>query len=86
VQQRGGSRCCTVGIFIVQSNCRRTSTLLSLENLIRGCRAKVEWGYGRILVRNSANAGWIKYMLKDRQKSEFDDLLDCIILESLHNP
>ena len=25
-------------------------------------------------------------MLKGRQKSEFDALLDCIILESLHNP
>ena len=27
------------------------------------------------------------YMLKDRQKkSEFDGFLDCIIIESLHNP
>jgi hypothetical protein len=25
-------------------------------------------------------------MLKDRQKSDFDDFLDCIIIESLHNP
>ena len=25
-------------------------------------------------------------MLKDRQKSEFDGLFDCIILESVHNP
>ena len=25
-------------------------------------------------------------MLKDIQKSEFDGLLDCIILESLHDP
>ena len=25
-------------------------------------------------------------MLKDRQKSEFDGFLDCIIIESLHNP
>ena len=25
-------------------------------------------------------------MLKSSQKSEFDGLLDCIILESLHNP
>jgi hypothetical protein len=29
---------------------------------------------------------WIDYMLKDRQKSEFDGFLDCIIIESLHNP
>jgi hypothetical protein len=48
--------------------------------------AKVEWGYGRILVRDVANAGWINYMLKDRQKSEFDGFVDCIIIESLHNP
>ena len=25
-------------------------------------------------------------MLKDRQKSEFDGLVDCIIIEFLHNP
>jgi len=57
-----------------------------LESLIRDCWAKVEWGHGRILVRDGANAGWIIYMLKDRQKSEFDGFLDCIIIESLHNP
>src|SRR5260221_491597 len=54
--------------------------------MIRECWAKVEWGHGRILVRDGANAGWIDYMLKDRQKSEFDGFLDCIIIESLHNP
>ena len=59
---------------------------IALENLIRDCWAKVEWGYGRILVRDGANAGWINYMLKDRQKSEFDGFVDCIIIESLHNP
>jgi hypothetical protein len=42
--------------------------------------------HGRILVRDGANAGWISYMLKDRQKSEFDGFLDCIIIESLRNP
>ena len=59
---------------------------VALENLICHCWAKVEWGHGRILVRDGANAGWISYMLKDRQKSEFDGFLDCIIIESLHNP
>jgi hypothetical protein len=59
---------------------------IALEKLIRECWAKVEWGYGRILVRDGANAGWINYMLKDRQKSEFDGLVDCIIIESLYNP
>ena len=40
---------------------------VALENLICDCWAKVEWGHGRILVRDGANAGWISYMLKDRQ-------------------
>jgi hypothetical protein len=34
---------------------------IALENLIRDSWAKVEWGYGRILVRDGANAGWINY-------------------------
>jgi hypothetical protein len=59
---------------------------IALESLIRDCWAKVEWGYDRILVRDGANAGWINYMLKDRQKSAFDGFVDCIIIESLHNP
>jgi hypothetical protein len=59
---------------------------VALEKLIRTCWAKVEWGHSRILVRDGANAGWISYMLKNRQKSEFDGFFDCIILESLHNP
>src|SRR5665648_900121 len=49
---------------------------VALERLIRNCWAKVEWGSGRILVRDGANAGWINYMLKNRQKSEFDGFLD----------
>lgn len=59
---------------------------IAFEGLIHDCWAKVEWGHGRILVRDGANAGWINYMLKDRQKSEFDGFLDCIVIESLHNP
>jgi hypothetical protein len=59
---------------------------VALESLIRDCWAKVEWGYRRILVRDGANAGWIDYMLKDRQKSEFDGLFDFILIESLYNP
>jgi hypothetical protein len=58
---------------------------IAIEKLIRKCWTKVEWGYGRILVRDGTNAGWIDYMLKDRQKSAFDGFLDCIIIESLHN-
>ena len=58
----------------------------ALETLIGDCWAKVELGYGRILVRDGANAGWINYMLKDRQKSEFDGILDCVMIESMHNP
>ena len=61
-------------------------TAAGLEKLIRHCWANVELGHGRILVRGGANAGWINYMLKSRQKSQFDGFLDCIIIESLHNP
>ena len=59
---------------------------IALERLIRKCWAKVEWGYSRILIRDGANNGWINYMLKGRQKSAFDNFLDCIVIESLHNP
>jgi hypothetical protein len=59
---------------------------VAVERLIRNCWAKVEWSSGRILVRDGANTGWINYMLKNRQKSDFDDFLDCIIIESVHNP
>jgi hypothetical protein len=59
---------------------------VALEELIRLCWAKVEWGYGQILVRDGANAGWVDYMLKGTQKSQFDGLLDCVIIESLNNP
>jgi len=58
----------------------------ALERLTRVCWARVELSHGRILVRDCANAGWIHYMLKHRQKSEFDGLLDCVMIESLHNP
>jgi hypothetical protein len=59
---------------------------VALEKRIRACWAKVQLGYGRILVRDRANAGWIDYMLKNSQKTEFDGFLDCIIVESWHNP
>jgi hypothetical protein len=59
---------------------------IALESVIHHCWAKVEWAHGRILVRDGANAGWVSYMLKDRQKSEFDDFLDSLVIESLHNP
>ena len=46
----------------------------------------IQWACGRILVRDGANAGWIDYMLKGRQKSAFDGLFDCVIVESFCNP
>ena len=59
---------------------------IALEQLIRVCWSKVEWACGRILVRDGANAGWIDYMLKGRQKSAFDGFFDCVIVESFYNP
>lgn len=49
----------------------------ALETLIGDCWAKVELGYDRILVRDGANAGWINYMLKDGQKSEWNCPVLC---------
>jgi hypothetical protein len=59
---------------------------VALERLIRKCWSKVEWGYSRILVRDDADTGWVAYMLKGYQKSEFDGFLDSVIIESLYNP
>ena len=59
---------------------------VALERLVRHCWAKVECGYERILVCDSANAGWIDFMLKDRQKSTFDGFLDCLVIQFLRNP
>jgi hypothetical protein len=53
---------------------------------VRECWSKVDWGYHEIMIRPSANRGWIKYMLKCPQKSAFDAWSDCISWESLHNP
>jgi hypothetical protein len=52
---------------------------------IRECWSKVDWGYREIMVRPNADRGWIGYMLKHRQKSEFYAWSDCIDWESLHN-
>ena len=59
---------------------------VALEHLIRDCWTEVEWGYGQILIRDRADTGWIDYMLKGTQKYQFDGFLDCILIESLHNP
>ena len=56
------------------------------NRIIRVCWRKVEWACGRILVRDGANAGWIDYRLKGRQKSAFDGFFDCVIVESFYNP
>jgi hypothetical protein len=60
--------------------------MLRARKINQAAGRRVEWGYGGILVRDGTNAGWINYMLKGREKSEFDALLDCVIIESLHNP
>ena len=71
---------------VIGSPKRRLAFTRSFAQKLVVDQSKVECGYGRILVRDDVNAGWINYMLKDRQKSEFDGFVDCIIIESLHNP
>ena len=53
--------------------------------IIHKCWSKVDWGYREIEVRPNADRGWINYMLKRRQKSEFYAWSDCIDWGSLHN-
>jgi hypothetical protein len=50
------------------------------------CWLNTDWGYRQLMVRRGANEGWIGYMLKLRQKSELDAWIDCIDLDTLHNP
>jgi hypothetical protein len=61
-------------------------SLLDFEKLIHECWAKTHWGHNRVQVRDNADQGWIIYMLKPRQKSEFETWSDCIDWDSLHNP
>jgi hypothetical protein len=55
------------------------------ENLIQHCWRKTHWGYDRITIDQSADHGWINYMLKSSQKSELEYWVDCIDWKSLHN-
>ena len=53
--------------------------------IIHKCWSKLDWGYRVIEVRPNADRGWINYMLKSRQKTEFYAWSDCIDWGSLHN-
>jgi hypothetical protein len=55
------------------------------ENLIQHCWRKTHWGYDRITIEQSADHGWINYMLKPSQKSELESWFNCIDWNSLHN-
>jgi hypothetical protein len=55
------------------------------DQLITDCWSQTDWGYERILVREGADRGWVTYMLKSSQKSDFDAWSDAIDWESLHN-
>ncbi len=55
------------------------------EELIYKCWSKLDWSYRNILVRPNADCGWIKYMLKPRQKSSFEAWSDSIDWDSLYN-
>lgn len=61
-------------------------SLEDFEKLVHECWRKTHWGYDRVLVRDNADQGWIIYMLKPRQKSEFETWSDCIDWDTLHNP
>lgn len=54
-------------------------------------RAVKQWeqtplGYGHGHVCAQADSGWLPYMTKFRTKEVFEDFLDCLDVEALHNP
>jgi len=53
---------------------------------IRCCWAKTHWAYREVMVRDNADPGWLKYMLKRRQKSGLEHWLDTIDWDAFHNP
>jgi len=55
------------------------------EATIRECWLKTDWGYDEGLVRPNADAGWIGYMLKQRQKQGLEQWSDCL-LGTFYNP
>jgi hypothetical protein len=59
---------------------------VEFEALIHNCWAETDWGYREVMVRDDADSGWIRYMLKPSQKSCFDGWADCIDWFSLNNP
>lgn len=42
------------------------------------------YGHGQVCVQ--ADTGWLHYMTKFRTKEVFEDFLDCLDVEALHNP
>jgi hypothetical protein len=59
---------------------------VAFEKLVQKCWSQVHWAHRLTFVRDETDEGWINYMLKPYQKSAFDSRIDCIDLESLHNP
>lgn len=47
---------------------------------------QTDLGYGHGQVCAQADIGWLKYMTKFRTKEIFEDFLDCLDVEALHNP
>ena len=43
-------------------------------------------GYGYGAIELDADEGWLAYITKYRTKGHFEQLLDCLDLDALHNP
>ena len=59
---------------------------VAFDELVRKCWSKVDWAHDRVELKDDADFGWLKYMLKPRQKAGLENWSDCIVWELLHNP
>jgi hypothetical protein len=65
-------------------DCPRPAEYFEFAQLIRRSWVRTDWGYNQIKIRFDADFGWIRYMMKSRDKQ--DGLADSIDWMNFYNP